>query len=77
MFMNVAGDWPDWVIGLILLILALSTLIVSLVLMVKILSNIFKGKMALVLKKFVNADFPGKYWVQYVCYSDKKLRDNF
>ena len=65
MFMNVAGPdsagaWTDWVIGLILLIIALFILCTCLVLIVKILNDIFRGHIAYVLKKFINADFPGK-----------------
>lgn len=58
--MDVAGVWKDWQIGLILLAIALLILCVCLVLIVKILNSIFKGHIAVVLKKFVNADFPGK-----------------
>ena len=60
MFMNVAGRWKDWAIGLILLFIALTVLITCLILMFKILNDMFKGSMAIVLKKFINADFPGK-----------------
>ena len=60
MFMNVAGHWKDWVIGLILPFIALAILITCLILMFKILNDMFKGHMAIVLKKFINADFPGK-----------------
>ena len=60
MFMNVAGRWKDWAIGLILLIIALAVLITCLILMFKILNDMFKVSMAIVLKKFINADFPGK-----------------
>ena len=59
MFMKVAGVWADWVIGLILLFIALFVLCTCLVLIVKILNSIFKGHIAVILKKFINADFPG------------------
>ena len=61
MFMNVAGVWSDWVIGLILLLIALFILCTCLVLIVKILNDIFKGHIAVVLKKFINSDFPGNF----------------
>jgi len=57
--MNVAGKWDDWVIGLVLLLIALFVLCTCLVLIVKILNSIFKGHIAVLLKRFVNADFPG------------------
>jgi len=60
MFMHVADKWEDWVIGLILLIIALFILCTCLVLIVKILSNIFQGHIATVLKKFVNSNIPGE-----------------
>lgn len=59
MFMDVAGVWQDWIIGLILLFIALFILCTCLVLIVKILASIFKGPIAVILKKFVNADIPG------------------
>lgn len=59
MFMKVAGIWEDWVIGLILLFFALFILCVCLVLIVKLLNSIFKGPIAVILKKFVNSDLPG------------------
>lgn len=67
--MNVAGigddKWEDWVIGLILLFIALFVLCSCLILIVKILNNIFKGHIAVILKKFVNADFPGKLLIDF------------
>ncbi|XP_064651218.1 sodium-dependent phosphate transport protein 2B-like [Lineus longissimus] len=60
MFMDVAGVWSDEVIGAILLVLALLVLCSCLVIVVKILNSILKGSIANALKKFVNADLPGK-----------------
>ena len=60
MFSNVRGVWEDWVIGLILLVIALFILCVCLVLIVKVLTSIFRGPIAVVIKKVVNSDFPGK-----------------
>ncbi|XP_074652263.1 sodium-dependent phosphate transport protein 2B-like isoform X2 [Tubulanus polymorphus] len=60
MFMNVAGIWDDNIIGAILLVISLFLLCLCLVLIVKTLNALLKGRIAIVLKKFVNADFPGK-----------------
>ena len=64
--MNVAGRWKDWVIGLILLFIALAILCTCLILIVKILNSMFKGHIAVVLKRFVYADFPGN--IRYSSY---------
>lgn len=66
MFMKVAGIWEDWVIGLILLFLALFILCVCLVLIVKLLNSIFRGPIAVILKKFVNSNLPGKHLNLYI-----------
>ncbi|XP_074652262.1 sodium-dependent phosphate transport protein 2B-like isoform X1 [Tubulanus polymorphus] len=60
MFMNVAGIWDDNIIGAILLVISLFLLCLCLVLIVKTLNALLKGRIAIALKKFVNADFPGK-----------------
>ena len=65
MFMNVAGVWEDWVIGLILLVITMVILCTCLVLIVKILNSIFSGHVAVLLKKFVNSDFPGNFSSRY------------
>jgi len=61
-------EWPEWAIGLMLLIISLAVLCTCLILLVKILSSIFKGSVAHLLQKLVNADFPGvfKYLTPYV-----------
>lgn len=61
-------DWPEWGIGILLLAISLTVLMVCLILMVKILSSIFKGSVAKLVRKTVNADFPGifKYVTPYV-----------
>lgn len=59
MFMDVAGVWSDEIIGLVILLLALFILCTCLILVVKILNSVFKGHIALLMKKFVNANFPG------------------
>ena len=51
-----------------LLVFALVLLCVCLVLVVKILNSLMKGKVSVLIKKFVNADFPGKlaYFTGYL-----------
>ena len=60
-------EWPEWSIGLMLLIISLAVLCTCLILLVKILSSILRGSVARVLQKLVNADFPGvfKYLTPY------------
>ena len=65
LFMNVAGIWEDWVIGLILFLVTIVILCTCLVLIVKILNSIFSGHVAVILKKFVNSDFPGNLSNRY------------
>ncbi len=57
LFKNV--NWPDWLIGTVLLIISLVTLSICLVTMVKILSSILNGPVAKFIQKFVNSDLPG------------------
>jgi sodium-dependent phosphate cotransporter len=59
LFKNV--DWPDWVIGTILLTLSLFTLSTCLVCMVKILTSIFNGPVAKFIQTMVNSDLPGVF----------------
>lgn len=47
-------------VGIIVLVIALAMLIVALILMVKILKSLLEGSMASVMKKTINADFPGR-----------------
>lgn len=51
--------WPDWAIGLILLVVSLLSLCTCLVLLVKLLQSMLKGTISTVIFKTVNADFPG------------------
>lgn len=53
--------WPEWAIGLLLLVISLVVLCTCLVLMVKILSTVFKGPVAKIIQKMVNSDLPGKW----------------
>ena len=68
LFEGVANKWSDSTIGIVLLVFALVLLCVCLVLVVKILNSLMKGKVSVLIKKFVNADFPGKlaYFTGYL-----------
>ncbi|XP_045187588.2 sodium-dependent phosphate transport protein 2B-like [Mercenaria mercenaria] len=68
LFEGVANTWSDTTVGIVLLVIALVTLCVCLVLIVKTLHSLLKGKLSLWIKKFVNADFPGKlaYFTGYL-----------
>lgn len=67
MFLSPSGAWhwfaysgfSDTVAGIIMLVFALVLLCLCLVCIVKLLNSLLKGSIALVIKKFVNADFPG------------------
>lgn len=59
LFANV--DWPEWLIGLVLLIVSLVLLSTCLVCMVKILSSVFNGPVAKIIQKVVNSDLPGVF----------------
>ncbi|XP_053384148.1 sodium-dependent phosphate transport protein 2B-like [Mercenaria mercenaria] len=61
LFEGVANTWSDTTVGIVLLVIALVTLCVCLVLIVKTLHSFLKGKISSWIKKFVNADFPGKF----------------
>ena len=61
MFEHLARTWSDHALGALLLVLALGVLCLCLVLIVKVLHSLLQGKIAIVLRKFVNADFPGVF----------------
>ena len=54
-------SWPDWVIGLLLLVTSLVVLCTCLVLLVKLLQSMLKGTIRNIIFKTVNADFPGVF----------------
>lgn len=60
--------WSDTTIGIILLFIALVILCVCLVAIVKTLHSLLRGQMAIVIRKFVNANFPGycSYFTGYL-----------
>lgn len=60
-------QWKEWVIGILLLLISLAALMACLIFMVKLLSSIFKGPVAKVVRRVVNADFPWlfKYLTPY------------
>ncbi|KAL4237755.1 hypothetical protein ACF0H5_002467 [Mactra antiquata] len=62
------GGWSDDAVGAILLVIALVLLCSCLVAIVKLLHSLLKGQMAIVIRKFVNANFPGKcsYFTDYL-----------
>ena len=53
--------WPEWCIGILLLIGSLLVLITCLLFMVKILNSVFQGPVAKILQKIVNSDLPGPF----------------
>ena len=53
-------DLSDETVGILLLVISLSLIVVSLILMVKVLNSLMNGSVAKLVKKFINADFPGK-----------------
>ena len=53
--------WPEWLVGLIILIFSLIGLSMCLVFMVKILGSIFQGPVAKLIQKIVNSDLPGPF----------------
>lgn len=61
LFAGVADKWSDTTIGIILLVIALVTLCVCLVLLVKTINSLLQGKISVLIKKFVNAELPGKF----------------
>ncbi|CAF0771665.1 unnamed protein product [Brachionus calyciflorus] len=54
-------NWPEWGVGILLLAVSLVVLCTCLILMVKILSSIFKGPVAKIIQKVLNSNFPGKW----------------
>uniref|UniRef100_UPI00398E4D30 sodium-dependent phosphate transport protein 2C-like n=1 Tax=Pristiophorus japonicus TaxID=55135 RepID=UPI00398E4D30 len=55
---------PDIAVGFILLMASLLVLCICLVLIVKLLNSVLKGKMAQIIKKVINTDFPYPFgWV--------------
>ena len=63
-----ANTWSDTTVGIVLLVLALVVLCGCLICIVKTLNSLLKGKIAVIIKKFLNAEFPGKlaYFTGYV-----------
>eukprot|EP00057_Strongylocentrotus_purpuratus_P030195 XP_780963.1 PREDICTED: sodium-dependent phosphate transport protein 2B [Strongylocentrotus purpuratus] len=53
------SGFSDTVAGIVMLVFALVLLCLCLVCIVKLLNSLLKGSIAIVIKKFVNADFPG------------------
>ncbi|KAK3595935.1 hypothetical protein CHS0354_032443 [Potamilus streckersoni] len=60
LFRSVAKVWSDSAIGAVLLVLALIIMCACLVAIVKLLHSLLKGQMAVTIRKFVNANFPGR-----------------
>lgn len=62
------GKWSDAAVGALLLVIALILLCVCLVLIVKLLHSLLRGQIAFIIRKFINADFPGKcsYFTGYL-----------
>ena len=63
-----SAEWSDTTVGIVLLVIALLILCACLVAIVKILHSLLRGQMAVVIRKFVNADFPGycSYFTGYL-----------
>ena len=59
LFKGAAESWSDTEIGLCLLLISLALLIICLILIVKTLHALLRGQMAKIIKRTVNADFPG------------------
>ncbi|KAL4238207.1 hypothetical protein ACF0H5_002919 [Mactra antiquata] len=56
-----SGDgWSDAAVGAVLLVIALVLLCVCLVLIVKLLHSLLRGQIAHIIRRFINANFPGK-----------------
>lgn len=70
LFENVSrdGGWSDTAVGAVLLVISLALLILCLIGIVKILHSLLRGQMAHVIRKFINADFPGacSYFTGYL-----------
>ncbi|CAF2989825.1 unnamed protein product [Rotaria sp. Silwood2] len=52
-------SWPDWGVGLLLLVFSLIALCTCLIVLVKLLQSMLKGTISTIIHKTVNADFPG------------------
>ncbi|KAI0242724.1 Sodium-dependent phosphate transport protein 2B [Lamellibrachia satsuma] len=61
LFEDLATKWSDSALGVLLLVLALGILCLCLILIVKLLHSLLQGKIASVLRRFINADFPGVF----------------
>ncbi|XP_014662695.1 PREDICTED: sodium-dependent phosphate transport protein 2B-like isoform X1 [Priapulus caudatus] len=61
-------SWSDSLVGAILLVVSLVSLCICLIFIVKLLNSIFRGQVAGMLRKFINADFPGcmSYFTGYI-----------
>ena len=59
MFKGAADNWSDTEIGLCLLLISLVLLVICLILIVKTLHSLLRGHIAKIIKRTVNADFPG------------------
>ncbi|XP_013412414.1 sodium-dependent phosphate transport protein 2B [Lingula anatina] len=59
-FRGLADVWYDEAIGALLLVIALVILCVVLVCIVKLLHSMLQGRIAILIRKVINADFPGK-----------------
>ncbi|XP_059167444.1 sodium-dependent phosphate transport protein 2B-like [Physella acuta] len=59
LFKGMYSTLNDKAIGAILLVISLTILCLCLVAIVKLLHSLFHGPIALIIKKFINADFPG------------------
>ncbi|XP_052766305.1 sodium-dependent phosphate transport protein 2B-like [Mya arenaria] len=59
LFESASNTLSETTIGIILLVIALVILCACLIGIVKTLNSLLQGKVALIIKKFVNADFPG------------------
>lgn len=54
-------DLSDEEAGIILTVAALLLIVLCLFVVVKLLNSLFRGTMASLVKRFINADFPGKF----------------
>ncbi|XP_041352274.1 sodium-dependent phosphate transport protein 2B-like isoform X2 [Gigantopelta aegis] len=58
-FKGMVGKLNDEAIGAILLVISLVILCICLISIVKLLNKLLRGQIATIIKKFINADFPG------------------
>ncbi|CAF1492936.1 unnamed protein product [Adineta ricciae] len=67
-FLFAKVTWPDWVLGLVLLIISTVLLCLCLLFLVKILQSLLKGTVKTVIYKVVNSNFPGifKHFTPYL-----------